>query len=488
MSGLNSDQNRAPIYDMARRYVEENTVRFHMPGHKGRLYGDDAADLAQDMWQMDITELPDTDDLHMPQGAIMEAQRLMAEAYGADRSFLMVNGSTGGIYAMMLAACKPGDSIVVARNCHKSVINGLILAGLNPIYIWPPMLQDWHITGQIRPEQVGEALEQHPEAVAVLITSPDYYGLCADVAGIAGVCHQRGVPLLVDEAHGAHFAFHESLPPSAGHCGADIWVNSMHKTLPALTQTAVLHVRSRMLDTDRVRAGLQMAQTTSPSYILMASMDMARRYMANEGRSDLNNLLGYIADLSQWLCGMGGVRMMDGSIKGRSGVTFKDPTRLCLDISGLGIGGVAAEELLRAEGVQAEMADLYNVVFITTVMDNAKDFAVLKEALIRLAASGRNAKEVYHPPVMTLPHPVQTLSPRQAALGAAERVSLEDAAGRIAAQPIGLYPPGIPAVCPGEFIDRDTIEVLLEASARVGRVFNMGEDKMVAVVREKAYE
>ena len=488
MSGLNSDQNRAPIYDMVRRYVEENTVRFHMPGHKGRLCCDDAADLAQDMWQMDITELPDTDNLHMPQGPIVEAQRLMAEAYGADQSFLMVNGSTGGLYTMMLAACKPGDSIVVARNCHKSVINGLILAGLNPIYIWPPVLQDWHIAGQIRPQQVREALEHHPEAAAVLITSPDYYGLCADVAGIASACHERGVPLLVDEAHGAHFVFHESLPPSAGHCGADIWVNSMHKTLPALTQTAVLHVKSCLIDIDRIRAGLQMVQTTSPSYILMASMDIARRYMTNEGWNDLDDLLGHILDLSQWLYGIGGVKMMDESIKDRCGVAFKDPTRLCFDVSSLGIGAIRAEELLRAEGVQVEMADLYNVLLITTAMDDAEDFVALKEAFGQLAASGRNAKAVCYPLFMTLPRPVQSLLPREAALSATERIPLKNTAGRIAAQPIGLYPPGVPLVCPGEIIDENTVEVLLETSALGCRVFNIGEDKMIAVVREKSYE
>jgi arginine/lysine/ornithine decarboxylase len=359
---------------------------------------------------------------------------------------------------------------------------------LNPIYIWPPVLQDWHIAGQIRPQQVREALEHHPEAAAVLITSPDYYGLCADVAGIASACHERGVPLLVDEAHGAHFVFHESLPPSAGHCGADIWVNSMHKTLPALTQTAVLHVKSCLIDIDRIRAGLQMVQTTSPSYILMASMDIARRYMVNEGWNGLDDLLGYILDLSQWIYGINGVKMMDESINGRCGVAFKDPTRLCFDVSDLGIRAIRAEELLRAEGVQVEMADLYNVVLITTAMDDAEDFVALKEAFGQLAASGRNAKAIYYPPVMILPHPVQSLLPREAALSATECIHLKNTAGRIAAQPIGLYPPGVPLVCPGEIIDENTVEVLLATSALGGRVFNIGEDKMIAVVREKAYE
>lgn len=457
-----------------------------MPGHKGKACDDMASWLAQNMWNVDVTELPDTDNLHMPQGPIAQAQRLMAEAVGADESFFMVNGSTGGVYAMMLSVCRPGDSIIVARNCHKSVINGLVLAGLNPIYIWPDTLDEWHIAGQVTPEQIDGALLEHPEVTAVLITSPDYYGLCADVEGIAQVCHNHNIPLLVDEAHGGHFPFHPKMPPSAGRCGADIWVNSLHKTLPALTQASVLHMRRGLVDQGRIKKALKLVQTTSPSYVFMASMDIARYFMVHSGYGALDELMDSIADIAEAVQRMRGILMMGEEVAGKHGVAFKDPTRLCFNVSGLGMTGYGAEAILKRAGVQVEFGDIFNIVLIATVMDNTDAFAQLKNALCGLAANEHDSSYIWNKMLPVLPEARQVMAPREASLGEVEYIPVIASKGRIAAEAVGMYPPGIPLICPGEAINGEIIDILNSAAAAGCGLFGLENDK-IAVVKESRY-
>lgn len=480
MCALNSEQDCAPLYDAVKCYARSDVARFHMPGHKGKPISDDAESLASLMWQMDVTELDGTDNLHMPEGAIKKAQSLMAQAYGAKRSFFMVNGATAGIYTMLMAACRPGDTVIIGRNCHKSVINGLVIAGLNPVYVWPDTLEKWHTAGQVETGGIEKALDEHRDAKAVLITSPDYYGLCADVAAIADICHRRGVPLLVDEAHGAHLVFSKALPPDAGSCGADAWVDSMHKTLPSLTQTAVLNVNSDLLDIGEVKSAEQLVQTTSPSYILMASMDIARRYMATNGNCKLSELLGYIDDMVEWAGNIEGLRMMTSDdVVGDCGVAYKDATRVCFDVSARGISGIEAGAIMREHGVQVEMADLYNIVLITTVADDADDFEAVKKAVAMLPKLSNAGLPAFN---KVLPHAKQAMSPREAVFAHKEYVPIDRARGRIAAQSIGIYPPGIPLICPGEVISGEITDMLDTILAQGGRVFNIGRDTTITVI------
>ncbi|MGE4282571.1 MAG: aminotransferase class I/II-fold pyridoxal phosphate-dependent enzyme, partial [Clostridia bacterium] len=244
-----------PLYDALKAYSKKNMIPFHMPGHKlGAGFPEQFRDSFLDI---DLTELPDTDDLHAPEGPIEEAQKLAAEAFGARQTFFLVNGSTCGIQTMIAGVCNPGDILIVDRNCHLSVIHSLILCGVIPQYIYPEYISDLDFIGGINPHEVEEALKKHPDAKGVFITCPTYHGICSDIKTIADIVHRYDKMLLVDEAHGAHFCFHPSLPQGALHAGADICVQSAHKTLPALTQSALLHVNSFNIDLQRIKRCLK---------------------------------------------------------------------------------------------------------------------------------------------------------------------------------------------------------------------------------------
>ncbi|MGI6143961.1 MAG: aminotransferase class I/II-fold pyridoxal phosphate-dependent enzyme [bacterium] len=458
------DQREAPLVAALAAYRERGLLPFHTPGHKqGRAAPPPLDTLwGPGLWQTDLTEVPGLDDLHAPRGVIKRAQELAARAFGAEETFFLVNGSSAGVIAMIGAVCNPGDEIILPRNCHRSVTAGLVLSGAVPVYLAPPVLPRFGIPLGIRAEDVEDALAKHPRARAVLVVTPSYYGICSDLEPIAAVAHGRGIPLLVDGAHGPHLGFHPALPAGALAAGADMVVHSTHKVLTSLTQSSLLHLKGRRIDRERLVNMLRLVQTSSPSYPLLASLDACRRQMALRGRALLDRLLAIAREVRERTGTLPGIEVLGPEDLPRDFAL--DPTRLTVGVQGAGFNGPEAAVCLREQGVQPEMADPANVVFILTVGDDATTAEGLARALAALSSARRSPRENRKVPG-TLPLPPLRLPPREAVFAPRERVPLARARSRIAGEALIPYPPGIPLLNPGEEITPEVIAAFEELRA-----------------------
>lgn len=455
---------RIPILEALEDYVGQGIVPMHMPGHKQgrgfrRAYGKDFEDgsFVQNMAKIDATEVPGLDNLHYPEGPIKEAEELAAQAFGADYTFFIVNGSTAGVYAMMLSVLNPGDTAIVMRNSHRSAYNGLILGGIKPCYVIPSFCREYGIAMGITSHDIARAMDMCPEAKAVVITSPNYYGYCLDVKAIADEVHSRGKVLLVDEAHGAHLHFSRRLPADAIAQGADMAVQSAHKTLCAFTQTAYLHVKSDKVNIEQVRKALRLVQSTSPSYMLMASLDYARALMEGQGKYMLERAIDLAVEIRQRLKAAGIVCPGDEMV-GRYGIAGFDTTKLIINMSHWGYSGYDIERILRQEyKVQLEMSDPYNGLAMITLADDRSTVGALEKALMDMVQKflkrGRLPVED-----VDIPLPPMALTPREAYYSPKAEVPLDEAEGMICGDFIVPYPPGIPILCPGEIITKEAIE------------------------------
>lgn len=476
-----------PIYKALKSYIEEKPTPFHMPGHKmGKGIPEDWSKF---MGKMDLTEIGGLDNLHFPTGVIKEAQELAASAFGALETYFLVNGSSVGIHASIMTVCNPGDKIIVSRDCHRSVIGGVFLAGAHPVYVPVKVDENYKMPTFLNTKVLAEALEANPDARAVLITRPNYYGICSDIKKIAEITHSYGKVLIVDEAHGAHYKFHSSLPETALSGGADICIQSAHKTLPALTQGAYLHLNSNFLDSidiDRLEFNLRLLQTTSPSYLLMSSLDLARALMEQYGEQLLENLMKNIDWLEKYVSELNGIMMFGEkdlateNPDGGQSIEF-DKTRVVINLGGLGKTGYWAENELRKKfHVQVEMSDLFNIVCIATVADEKKDFEKLIDALRILS---REQSDSYHEinkrdnlSMGSLDLPEQVMNPHRVFSSKSRHVQLKTSAGRISRDFIVPYPPGVPLLCPGEIINQDIIEYIYRVIDAGGVVNGILED------------
>ncbi|ACL74543.1 aminotransferase class I/II-fold pyridoxal phosphate-dependent enzyme [Ruminiclostridium cellulolyticum] len=476
-----------PIYNYLRKYAKEDINVFHMPGHK--LSRGIPRELSDDVLKLDVTEIDGTDNLHYPEGIIKEAQELAARAFGADRTFFLVNGSTCGIQAAIMSVCTRGQKIIIGRDSHKSVVSGLILSGAKPIFVYPEYNSKFGIHEGITAQSIENALSMNPDAAAVLITRPNYYGICSDIKNIADTVHSYGKPLIVDEAHGAHLSFSPLLPPSANQYNADVVIQSAHKTLPAVTQGAYLHLNGPLIDIDKILFNLAMLQTSSPSYIVMTYLDIARELMQTEGIQRLKYLLDEINIFNGRVSEIGGYKVLSGKYLGIN--TIQDPTRLVLNVSRLGISGFQAEATLRAElSTQVEMADYENIVLITTIADKRRSFERLYESLSKLAQipfdkdciqqmeKKREFGEIQKPS-----DGFSVLSPYEAYAAQKEQKELKSCLGRICAGVITPYPPGIPILYPGEIIDGEKISYIEYIIDLGGTVNGVGNNNSVQVVK-----
>jgi arginine decarboxylase len=462
MSKLN--QSQTPIIDALQEWVTTSHAPFYTPGHKR---GVGMSPLLQNCWgadvlKWDLPELPGLDNLHAPSGIIASAQALAAEVFGAQQTWFLVNGSTAGVIAAMLATCGDGDKIILPRNIHSSAIAGIIHAGAVPIFITPEYDRELDIAHSITPASVKFALEQHPDTKAVMMVYPTYYGACGDIAAIAEIVHSYDLPLLVDEAHGAHFGFHAELPPAALTMGADLTVQSTHKLLGALTQSAMLHVHSTRIDVARVSRALRSVQTTSPSYLLLAALDAARQQMALQGEK----LMAETIELASI------ARLRIARIEGLSvveidpptpGCKYLDPTRLTVVVTGLNLTGFAADEILAEKfGVVAELPSLQHLTFIISLGNRLTDIERLVSAFTELAVHHRQDRSIELPSIAS-PDLILTemaITPRQADRSRHLSVSIDDAVGKISAESICPYPPGIPVLMPGEIVTTAALDYL----------------------------
>lgn len=473
----------APLYDYLNNYRNKKPFPFHMPGH---LLGKGLSDILKQAGTLDITEIPGADNLHAPEGVIKEAQALAAGLFGAKKTYFLVNGSTVGIHAMINAACKPGGRILVGRDCHRSVLNALALIDAEPVFVMPCFDDNSRISTGYRAEDIASLLDKNPDISAVLLTRPNYYGFASPLAEIADLVHKRGIPLLIDEAHGAHFTFSDRLPQTALELGADLCVQSLHKTLPAMTQTALLHVgKSSLIDADRVFTHLSMLQTTSPSYVLMASIDSMRENMEREGRTLYSSLFERLTRFFEQLSLIPGIHRVDESIKGnrlrsRRDTTQYDDTRLVLSFDTL--SGYEAEAFLRnRKSIVVEMADLYHIVLIVTPYHTNDDLDALLEGLMDLVQSAQEHQsiKIYHAPPMALPY--KQLRLREAMYAGHREVNLKEAVGLISGSAIVPYPPGIPLVYPGEVVSPELVAYVSEILHAGGMVYGIMGDKIKIV-------
>ena len=465
------DQRRTPYFQVLLDYVDGGVVPFHTPGHKQGIGMDPAfRDFVGDnVLSIDLTQIRGLDDLLQPEEALVEAQELAAEAFGAEHTFFLINGSTSGNQCMMMAALDPGQKIAVPRNAHKSAMGGFIMSGAMPVYMQPEVDEALHMDHTVTPQTVRSTLAANPDIKAVYVVSPTYYGVAADLEGIAAVAHEHDIPLLVDEAWGPHFHFHPALPQSAMEAGADMCINSTHKMLGSLSQTAMLHVQGRRIKLDRLEAVYKLFLSTSPNLVLVASLDVARRQMAIDGRALLSRTIEIARDARRRLNAINGIYCFGEELEGRPGVFDLDPTKITITVKNLGYTGYEAEEILRRRyNVQLELADLFNCLALYTIGTTPEASDELVFGVSELAREDRPV-DIFSPSgvlerrvktgTYQLPKiPPIRMTPRKAFLAPTETVRFKESAGRVCAEVITPYPPGIPVISPGEEITREIID------------------------------
>lgn len=470
-------QTTTPLVDALRAAAALHCAAFHTPGHKR---GQGAPEnlkllLGARVFEADLPELPELDNLFAPEGAILQAQVLAAAAFGAEQTWFLANGTTCGIEAAVLAICNPGDKLILPRNAHQSAIAALILSGAVPVFVEPAYDLSWGIAQGLTAAAVAIALEQHPDAKAVMMVYPTYYGACGEIEAIAQISHQHHIPLLVDEAHGAHFAFHPHLPTSALAAGADIAVQSTHKVLAALTQASMLHVQGSRIDRQRLSKALQLVQSTSPSYLLLASLDAARQQMATQGQALMSQTLE-LADRARTQIGqIPGLSVLQPACSTAGCVAF-DPTRLTVDVSQIGITGFEADEILHQMGVTAELPGLQHLMFMVTLGNTEQDIERLVKGFKTLAARsleqsvGQGEIKRLFPPSLPIAPTLPALTPRAAFFAKSETLPIEQTPNRISAELVCPYPPGIPVLFPGEVVTEGAIAYLQQVIAAGGVV------------------
>jgi arginine decarboxylase len=456
------DQTQTPLLSALQAEADRDSAPFHTPGHKKGEGSSARLQLliSTPALRADLPELPSLDNLFAPQGVIQQAQELAAAAFGADRTWFLANGSTGGVIAAILATCDPGDTIVIPRNVHQSVISGLILAGANPVFVMPEYDVTVDIAHGVSAASIAQTLAQYPETKAVLIVSPTYYGVCADIQQIAKITHDAKIPLIVDEAHGAHCAFHPALPITALASGADVVIQSTHKTLAALTQAAMLHTQGDRVNADRIRRSIALVQSTSPNYLLLASLDAARQQMATVGEKLLTQTLMLVDQVIQKIHQLPGISTLQ--FQPQPGFAAFDRTRLTLNISGLGITGFTADEILTEQfGVICELPSLRHLTFIFSIGTTRRDADRLVAAITQLVKQSHPPESI---PIGSYPAPPTTvmsvMSPREAFFAKLQTVPIDKAINQISAELICPYPPGIPVLLPGERITAAAIDYL----------------------------
>jgi len=473
------NQWKTPIFDALINYVKDDITPFHMPGHKK---GVGAASrltdfLGRNFLAIDVTGVEGMDDLHEPQGIIKEAQELAAQAFGADYSFFLINGTSSGVHGMILAACNPGDKIIIPRNAHRSIVSGVILAGARPVYMQPEVDNELGIAMGVTPEMVEAALKENPDAKAVMLINPTYYGVTTDLARIVEIAHSYGKPVLVDEAHGPHLKFHPELPVTAMEAGADLCAQGVHKIIGGMTQASILHVKKGRIDIPRLKTMLRLVQSTSTSYLLLTSLDMARMQMATEGKELLDKTLALAGQARERINRIPGLSCFGKEIIGGPGRYDLDTTKLTICVKEAGFTGQEVELILRYDyGIQVELADLYNVLCIVSIGDRQESIDKLLNALedlVKTKTPDPENPEFFqelqrHGQIPAIPK--QIMTPRNALFASAQAVPFAELEEYISAEVIASYPPGIPIICPGEEFNKeimDYLQLLKEAGIRI---------------------
>ncbi|BFJ86913.1 aminotransferase class V-fold PLP-dependent enzyme [Ruthenibacterium sp. CLA-JM-H11] len=443
------------LFMALQRYGREDAIPMHMPGHKRN---EALAPYLKALGAgLDITEIDGFDDLHGAEGILRRGMERAAQLWGAKRSFYLVNGSTCGILAAIHAVLGQGGSAIVARNCHKSVYHGLELCGITPHFLLPPVESRFGICASIAPAEVERALQTHPDVRLVIVTSPTYEGVVSDIRAIADVAHRHHAVLLVDEAHGAHLGM-GNFPAGAVACGADVVIQSAHKTLPSLTQTALLHLQGELVDPERVAHSLEIFETSSPSYLLMASLDSCVALLLEQGQHLLQEWNASLQAFGQEVRSLQHLRILGYTAAPDSSVYALDPSKIVISTAGTSVTGPELMGSLRKEAnIELEMAASDYVIAMTGMGDTADTFHALARALCKADRMIQTSPSAAVRPALQLPR--RLCSAQEAVFGAREKCPLDKAAGRVSAGYVWAYPPGIPLLVPGEEIDAALLSV-----------------------------
>ncbi|TYR79896.1 aminotransferase class I/II-fold pyridoxal phosphate-dependent enzyme [Priestia megaterium] len=485
-----SSQFSTPLFTGLLEHAKKNPTQFHIPGHKkgNGMDPEFKSFIGENALSIDLINIGPLDDLHQPKGIIKEAQDLAAEAFGADHTFFSVQGTSGAIMAMVMTTCGPGDKIIVPRNVHKSVMSAVVFSGATPIFIHPEIDEKLGISHGITPDSVKKALTQHPDAKAVLVINPTYFGISGDLQKIVEVAHSYNVPVLVDEAHGVHIHFHDDLPLSAMQAGADMAATSVHKLGGSMTQSSILNIREGLISPQRVQAILSMLTTTSTSYLLLASLDVARKRLATEGTALAEQAISLAEYARKEINTIGHIRCIGREILGTKATYDLDPTKLIISVSDLGVTGYDVEKWLRETyNIEVEMSDLYNILCIVTPGDTLEDITKLIGALQDLSAKVDCLSDTTANPSILLPDiPVLAVTPRDAFYAETEVVPFSESAGRVIAEFVMVYPPGIPIFIPGEIITQENL-TYIQTNLEAGLPVQGPEDfelKTLRVIKE----
>lgn len=458
-------QKAAPICAALSKYTQKRIVSFDVPGHKQGKSDRALVELfGAKCVAMDLNSSKPLDNLTHPTGVIREAERLAAEAFGAHHAFFMTNGTTSAVQAMIFSVCRRGEKIIMPRNVHKSAINALVIGGGIPVYVNPGTDKTLGISLGMSVGAIAEAIQRHPEAKAVFVNNPTYYGICSDLREIVRLAHGAGMKVLVDEAHGTHFYFHEQLPVSAMTAGADMSAISMHKTGGSLTQSSLLLLGAGN-DPGYVRQIINLNQTTSGSYLLLASLDTARRNLALNGHGIFSAVISLVQYAREEIAKIGGYRAFGKELCNGDTVFAFDQTKLSIHTRALGLAGIEVYDILRDEyGIQIEFGDIGNILAIVSVGDRKLELERLIGALaeIKRRYRGQSVDILDHEYI----NPCVVLSPQDAFYAKAKRLPLPETEGCVSAESVMAYPPGIPILAPGERITAEILEYIAFAKEK----------------------
>ena len=441
------------LIDELREIVGKKLISFHMPGHKlGKIYEKlGYKNILESLYKMDTTEIPGTDNLHSPEGAIKLSQERTARVFKSENTYYLVNGSTCGIQAAIMATCNPKDKIIVNRDCHQSVINGCILGDVNPEYIYPQINKDNNLLEGIKVEDAIAIIDKNLDAKAVLLTYPTYHGMAYDLAKICNHAHENNMIVIVDEAHGAHLGLSDELPKSALEQGADIVIQSTHKTLPAFTQSSMIHTQGNRVDNNRLTNMLRMTESSSPSYVLLSSLELATDIYEKHGQKLMKELLVKIENLKNKFENNSGIDICE----------THDKTKIFLSCKNIGITGYDLADILREKyNIQVELSNYYGVLLICTIGNDEDDFVCLENALSDILKSDNKnlcIENIEYPQEI----PTKAISPREAFYKEKKSVKIYESIGKICGEYVIPYPPGISLLSPGEIITKEIIDYII---------------------------
>ena len=461
---------KTPIINKLNNIVDDDLISFHVPGHKlGKIYNRlGYTSIIEKIYKMDTTEIIETDNLHSPDGIIKESQKRASKAFKSDKTYYLVNGTTCGIQASIMTVCSPKDKLIVNRDCHQSVINGCILGDVKPVYINSNINKKNNIIEGINIDEVINVIDSNLDARAILLTYPTYYGCTYDLKSICDYAHNRNMIVIVDEAHGAHLGLSYKLPKTSLEQGADIVIQSTHKTLPSFTQSSMLHINGNRVDNNKLEMNLRIMQSSSPSYSLMSSLELAVDIYINNGKELMKELLVNIDNFKD-------------SIKDNIPIDIYndyDKTKIFIESKKLGLTGYKLEEILRYKyNIQVELSNYYGILLICTIGNVSSDFELLKKSLIDIYDKYNKdifLEEVIYPRDI----PIQVLTPREAFYKPKKSVKIYDSIGMISGEYIIPYPPGISLLSPGEIISKDIIDYVVYCNQNGMSVSGMKDSKL----------